>query len=430
MTAVESAYLAQLLDQRASEVRRLAVPSEALTDERRDIYRAIVTSALDTDVVSPERVIAELREMGRLERVGGDRGIHLLSEQTGMVPADGARAELLAAASARVIARTGMMLGSLAGAGQSREAADVMRSATSLLASFAGDKATPLKSMRDHISEWTRRATDPERRAPRIQLGALEDDVGDYAPGNMGLIYGFSHTGKSHLMQYMERRYAEQGYPTLRVSCEDPDHLNAGRLVSEVVNRDVTRPGMHDDAAMQGLIAATKHPKDHWDKRFVVEHTSSVESICATMRAAVHEKGVRVVFVDYAQMLRVQSTAAQDNPETRLSDAVAALKECGKELAVQLWLGSQVTVREPKKVNKPSPFDLKGSRAIYEKAESALALWVAGDGERYVEVQKNKSGHIGGTAKIVAGAGGVIKDLIHGEPVASNEATGPSRWRK
>lgn len=188
MTAVESAYLAQLLDQRASEVRRLAVPSEALTDERRDIYRAIVTSALDTDVVSPERVIAELREMGRLERVGGDRGIHLLSEQTGMVPADGARAELLAAASARVIARTGMMLGSLAGAGQSREAADVMRSATSLLASFAGDKATPLKSMRDHISEWTRRATDPERRAPRIQLGALEDDVGDYAPGNMGLI--------------------------------------------------------------------------------------------------------------------------------------------------------------------------------------------------------------------------------------------------
>ena len=114
MTAVESAYLAQLLDQRASEVRRLAVPSEALTDERRDIYRAIVTSALDTDVVSPERVIAELREMGRLERVGGDRGIHLLSEQTGMVPADGARAELLAAASARVIARTGMMLGSLA----------------------------------------------------------------------------------------------------------------------------------------------------------------------------------------------------------------------------------------------------------------------------------------------------------------------------
>jgi len=67
---------------------------------------------------------------------------------------------------------------------------------------------------------------------------------------------------------------------------------------------------------------------------------------------------------------------------------------------------------------------------VREKAESALALWVAGDGERYVEVQKNKSGHIGATAKIVAGAGGVIKDLIHGEPVASNEATGPSRWRK
>ncbi len=430
MSAVETAYLAQLLDQRAAEVRRLAVPSEALTDERREIYRAIMASALDTDVVSPEKVIAELREMGRLERVGGERCVHLLSEQTGFVPGDGARADVLAAASQRVIADAGRSLAGLAGAGRTREAADVMRAAMSLLGAFAGDKATPLKSMRDHIAEWTRRASDPERRAPRIQLGALEDDIGDFAPGDMGLIYGFSHTGKSHLMQYMERRYAEQGYPSLRVSCEDPDRLNTGRLVSEVVNRDVTRPGMHDDAAMQGLIAATKHPKDHWDKRFIVEHTANVESICATMRAAVHEKGVRVVFVDYAQLLRVQSTAAQDNPETRLSEAVALLKECGKELAVQLWLGSQVTVREPKKVNKPSPFDLKGSRAIYEKAESALALWVAGDGERYIEVQKNKSGHIGGTAKIVAGAGGVIKDLIHGEPVASNEATGPSRWRK
>lgn len=428
MSAVEAIYLAQLLDQRSAEVRRLAVPSEAFTDERRDIYRAIMASSLEADVVSPERVIVELREMGRLDRVGGERAVHELTDRTGTVPPDGARADLLAAASARVIARTGHTLEGLAAAGQTREANDAMRQAQALLGAFAGDKATPLKSMRDHIGDWTRRACDPERRAARIELGALEDDIGDFAPGHMGLIYGFSHTGKSHLMQYMERRYALQGYPTLRVSCEDPDHLNAGRLVSEVVSRDVTRPGMHDDDAMLSLIQATKKPEAHWDARYIVEHTANVESICATMRAAVHEKGVRVVFVDYAQLLRVQATAAQDNPETRLSEAVALLKECGKELAVQLWLGSQVTVREPKKVNKPSPFDLKGSRAIYEKAESALALWVAGDGERYVEVQKNKSGVIGGTAKIVAGAGGVIKDLIYGQPAQVSETSGPRKW--
>ena len=108
--------------------------------------------------------------------------------------------------------------------------------------------------------------------------------------------------------------------------------------------------------------------------------------------------------------------------------AVMVLKECGKELGVQLWLGSQVTVRDPKKVNKPSPFDLKGSRAIYEKAESALGLWVAADGQRYVEVQKNKSGHIGATARIVAGAGGVIKDLAHGTPEEEHHVS-PGKWR-
>lgn len=424
----ETLYLAQLLDQRSSEVRRTAVPIEAMTGEWRDVYRAIVAVSHGSDVVAVEAVISELREMGRLDKVGGARVVHALSEHLGAVPVDGARAELVEHAAARVIADTSLALGGAATSGRAREAAEEMRAALRLLGALAGDKATPLKSMREHVADWTRAQLDPQRRAPRVPLGVLADDIGDFAPGHMGLIYGFSHTGKSHLMQYMERLYALAGYATLRVSCEDPDHLNAGRLVSEVVSRDVTRPGLHDDDAMQDLLSLTKQPKDHWDMRYVVEHAAGVESICATMRAAVYEKRVRVVFVDYAQLLRVSNASAQDNPETRLSDAVAMLKECGKELGVQLWLGSQVTVRDPKKVNKPSPFDLKGSRAIYEKAESALGLWVAADGQRYVEVQKNKSGHIGATARIVAGAGGVIKDLAHGTPEEEHHVS-PGKWR-
>ena len=58
-TTPETLYLAQLLDQRASEVRRTAVPIEAMTGEWRDVYRAIVAVSHGSDVVAVEAVIDE-----------------------------------------------------------------------------------------------------------------------------------------------------------------------------------------------------------------------------------------------------------------------------------------------------------------------------------------------------------------------------------
>ena len=161
-TTPETLYLAQLLDQRASEVRRTAVPIEAMTGEWRDVYRAIVAVSHGSDVVAVEAVISELREMGRLDNVGGARGACALrAPRSG--PGRRARAELVEHAAARVIADTSLAQEALQRMGEPGEAAEEMRAALRLLGALAGDKATPLKSMREHVADWTRAQLDPQR---------------------------------------------------------------------------------------------------------------------------------------------------------------------------------------------------------------------------------------------------------------------------
>lgn len=302
-------------------------------------------------------------------------------------------------------------------AGHTREATDRLRETLRLVDALSGGgDVVSVKSMSDHIRDWAARVRDEagQTKQPPADLGAFRDAFGDFTPGALGLIYGFSQTGKSFVMQWMEGRYARAGHTTIRLSIEDPDRLNAARLVSEASGVDCSKPSTltHDDWAK--IMRTLGDECDEHDRRFIVEHPSSVETAAHTIRRMATDVGVTIAFVDYAQLLRTADK--HDSAEQRLSAAVATLKEVGKECGVQIWLGSQVTVRDPKKVNKPSCFDLKGARSIYEMAEVGIALWWDADGCRYAEVQKDKIGGSSITARIVAGKGGVITDMVEAEP--------------
>lgn len=417
MTSPEVLYLAQLIDRPASETRRTALPTEAFEHGTwRTVYRAIVAASHDHGLVTVEAVCSELAEAGKLHEVGGRGVVSALVEHSGAHLIDGARTELVAHATQRVLTESSYAVRIAASEGRARDAVEHMQAAQRLVGALQGAaSATVLKSVRDHIQAYVAAAASPATRPPQMSLGALSKTCGDLQPGTMGLIYGFSQSGKSWMMQYLERAYATAGYPTLRVSCEDPDTVNAGRLVSEVCNIDASAPHDLRREDWQRIMAATGQDNEHWDRRYVVEHSASIEAIVQTIRAASSSVGIRVAFVDYAQILRAASARATDTQETRLTENTSLLKEACKEVGVQLWLGSQVTVRDPKpgKTYKPTPFDLKGARSLYEMAEQGLALWVnVGSGERFVEVQKDKiKGRAGDTGRIEVGRGGVIREI-------------------
>lgn len=408
---VEHAFIAQLLDAPSGETRRTLITSEAFAGATRDLYRAIVSVSTDHPTVSVEAVCVALREAGRLDAVGGRDAVERITEHTGMYTVDGARADLVDAATRRLLMEAGKRAHGAARDGQTRDASEAMQDALRVVSSMRGSaESIQLKTMRDHLTNWAKRVMDAKDQPPRVKLGAFESELGEHSPGMLGLLYGFSQSGKSHMMQYLERQYAEAGFVTLRVSCEDPDRINEGRLMSEAAGVDATKPRDLDAETFVKINRAIGLGSTTWDRRIVVEHPASVEVICHTMRKAASEMGATVAFVDYAQLLRVQTHGKNATAEERLTLATQDLKETAKEVGMQVWLGSQVTVRDPKKNYKPSPFDLKGARSLYEKADNAIALWVE-DGKRYAEIQKNKMGMSNVMAQQMVGPAGMVMDL-------------------
>ena len=411
----EVIYLAQLLDQPASETRRTTVPTEAFAEgPLRHVYRAILAAAHDHPVVSVEAVVAELVESGRLAAVGGRDAVEAIGDHMGAQPIDGARVELVAHATQRLLISVSHDVSAAARGGRARDAMESMQATQRLVMTLqGGSEAVALKSMQQHLAEYVKRAAEGERQAPAAKVPLIGRAFGEPMPGVMALIYGFSQSGKSYLMQYLEALYSEAGFPTLRISCEDADAVNAGRLMSEACDMDASHPNDLRKEDWARILSRTRTPSESWGMRYVNEHTPSAEAIAQTIRMASAQAGVKVAFVDYAQMLRTANGQAETQ-EARLAEATELLKATAKESGVYLFIGSQVTVRDPKpgKIYVPSPYDLKGGRVLYEKADQAIALWVGSEGRRFAEVQKDKlRGMMGTRVGVNVGKAGVITGL-------------------
>lgn len=435
MSTPSRKYLAQLVTARSADVLRVAVPTEALEGGERDIYRAIRAVANDAAVVTMEAVIAELREVGRLDAAGGYDGVDSLSDYIGANTLDGARAALVTSASQRLLMAASKASHEAARDGRSRDATDAMQSALRLVSSMEGlARATPLKTERQHVSEW---AADlvREKTAPRVDVGALTPALGMVWQGSLGLIYGESQAGKSFFMQMIERRYLDRGYTTLRVSCEDGDRIIRGRLVSERAGIDaMDDQGLTNDGTRR-VSQAIANADESWDRRIVVEHGADVEAICQTMRAAAVEHGAQVALIDYAQIIRVASRGRSEETQERiLAASTQLIKDTAKEVGMMVWLGSQVTIpRDAKrKFFKPSKHDTKGGKVLYDMAELAVAVWVTDTDARFCEVQKNKINGKRPQARIEVGPGGIFTRLHpytqQDEPAQSSNPYGGDRY--
>lgn len=419
-------YLAQLVTASSTDVRRSAVPSEAFEGGERDIYRAIRAVASDANVVTMEGVIAELRQVGRLEAAGGYDGVDALSDLIGSNTLDGARADLVSNATARLLMAASKASHEAARDGRSRDATEAMQGALRIVQAMDGlARTVPLKTQRQHVTEW---AADlvKERELPRVDVGAVSAALGIVWPGTLALAYGESQAGKSFWLQFLEKRYGSRGFATLRISCEDADRILRGRLVSECAGVDaMSDEGLTRDEQNR-VQHAIANADDSWDRRMVVEHPADAEGICQTMRTAAVECDVKVVLIDYAQLIRIASRGRNEETQERiLAASTQLIKDTAKECGQMVWLGSQVTIAkdQKRKFFKPTRHDTKGGKVLYDMAELAVALWVNETGQRFCEVQKNKINGKMPTARIEVGPGGIFTKVLPWTPPAEPEQT-------
>jgi replicative DNA helicase len=419
-------YAACLLGQPAHVVAAVSVPPEAIADRRAaTLYQAVVTCCSRTSEPSADDVVAELEERGALAGLGGAEEVHILAALHGADEPEGARRALLREAERRTAQEAGSRLAAAAKAGTMVDAISGLQSALQAVQRFgSAQRATPMLHAVDHLEqlvELLAAYANGTKRTPRLaDLGTLTTCLGNPQPGALVVIGGYSHAGKSFLMQYLERAYHAIGIGTLRLSLEDPDTVNRSRLASEFagVSFSLANPSQYD--AMEMLRELGAHLNGNFNRsvpRLIHSPESrDIHEILRCMRRGAEEYGARVVFVDYAQIVDVPRAT---DSRYAVATTVSMLKAEAMRLGVTLCLGSQLRKPTGQGSGEPSPHDLKDASELHHAAEVLVLCWREENKidngplktHRFAKIAKDKLTGTDPLVRMVEGPGGVVKRI-------------------
>ena len=113
----------------------------------------------------------------------------------------------------------------------------------------------------------------------------------------------------------------------------------------------------------------------NWINKLFDDNTDmTISSIRAKCRKLKLEKGIKMVIVDYLQLMK--SGAYSDSRQNEVSDISRALKVMARELDVPVVVGSQLSREVEKRADKrPMLSDLRESGSIEQDADVVMFLY-------------------------------------------------------
>lgn len=186
------------------------------------------------------------------------------------------------------------------------------------------------------------------------------------------LVAGLPGGGKSALVLQMAVGIAKQGNPVAVLSGEMSDRENALRLISQA-------GGMHN-------LNAVTHLGDS-DLRFALEwaddlkglpiffdsRSSDLRSVSAAMQGMVERHGVKVLVIDYIQLLRLNRFETRQSRSERIAECSQEVKRIAMQHGVAVVEVGQFN-REGAKSGKPSMHDLEGSGQLEKDASLIFVI--------------------------------------------------------
>jgi hypothetical protein len=426
---VELRYVASLIGKPAPEVIASAAPAEALSEPAAiALFQAVISAVSKRSEPTPEDVVAELEERGTTRTVGGAHQVPVLAAMYGHERPAALLPEVLREAERRSLVEASRTLAEAAERGTLGGGSAALIQALQNVQRFSASSGSePLMDSADHLQDLVARLSDyaegRKQAPPQADVGPMTPALGWPTPQTLTVIGGFSHSGKSFLMQYLERAYTAAGVGTMRLSLEDGNLVNQARIAAEYAGDGFQVRHPSQQVAKQllaKLVAGTGDLNTAFRRVPRIVHTPRVRdvgSLLGLMRRGVTERGVQVVFVDYAQEVNVDGA---DDTRSKVATAVAALKSEAIRLGVQVVLGSQL--RKPSTGGKnyePSPHDLKDASELHHAAEVLILCWredvkVHGASRvvRLGRIAKDKLTGTGGFFWMQEGEGGVVQRVV------------------
>ena len=265
------------------------------------------------------------------------------------------------------------------------------------------EKKKRVKSLRDANKELKQRVMDNFDGVSNtmIPTGFKEwDEKGGLQTGDFDVFAAESSQGKTSLLTCIMVNAASQGVPSMMFSMEMMSSQIAARIAAPKakISSGVIQYKKMSDWQINEFTQAIKQT-DGLPIYFDDESTVSFESIVASIRMNVKRLGIKLVGIDYLQILA--ATGRNSNQEQFLGSVCRKLKNLAKELQICIVALSQLA----RNINDPKPTlsRVRASGQIVEAADTVAMIWRPSEyGKGYDEYPSVPTQ---GTAELIFGKG-------------------------
>jgi replicative DNA helicase len=348
------------------------------------IYEAILGMYGRGLPVDPIVLADELREQGDLIRVGGSPYLHHCVNQV-PIAANGEHYAGIVKDTAilRRLLEVGDRIGQRVHAAKG-DPTDLVDAAQAELAAVLGNDNNRSQTtlVGDDMDEYFERLEDLQRngRSLGVPTGFADLDAltGGFRPGEVIIVAARPGLGKSTLaLDFLRSASIAHGMPSALFSLEMGRDEVKHRLFSaqaRISLHHIRNQGLMNDEdwtkfarVVERITAAPLH--------IDAEPNQTLARIQARCRAMKQSTGLRLVAIDYLQLLHTGTTRKQENRQQEVAEMSRNIKLLAKELEVPVVVLSQLNRGPMQRADKkPMSSDLRESGSIEQDADMVILL--------------------------------------------------------
>jgi replicative DNA helicase len=347
------------------------------------IYEAILDMYGRGKPIDPRTLAAELRERGELVRVGGAPYLHACVEEV-PTAANGAHY-------AEIVKDCAILRHLLEAADRIRQsvfeakgqAAGLVDEAQAAVAAVLDDgETTQGTHIGDDTEEYLDRLETLQKHGRSLGIPTgfmdLDDLTGGLFPGQVIIVAARPAMGKSTLaLDFLRSCSITHGLPSVMFSLEMGRDEIKHRLFSAQAR--IALHHMRMQGGMTGedwaRFAALMPRVDAAPLHIDAEPNQTLARIRARCRALQQSAGLRLVVIDYLQLMQSGGSRRSENRQQEVSDMSRNLKLLAKELQVPVVVLSQLNRGpEQRSDKKPMMSDLRESGSIEQDADIVILL--------------------------------------------------------
>lgn len=344
-------------------------------DAHKKIYKAMLSLSNKNEPIDFVTLSSALRNMGILESVGGSSYLGALTESTPTAANITYYAKIVRekAVLRRLINSSTEIVTRCYTSGEKIE--DLLDDAEKIIFDVAQDKTKqsfyPIRDLVTKTFKTIEELAGNDGHVTGVPTGfnKFDDLTSGLQPSDLIVIAGRPSMGKTAFALNIAQNAAEAGSPVAIFSLEMSKEQLAQRLLASKAKVDLyrLRNGKLRDEDWSKLIRAVDSL--HETPLFIDDTPAqSVLEVKAKSRRLAKQHGIKLIVVDYLQLMRGRHDA--DNREQEISDISRSLKAMAKELNVPVIALSQLSrMAERREENKPQLADLRESGAIEQDAD-------------------------------------------------------------